>query len=282
MVTLSSADRALLESPLPPLRRAALPDGGEIEYRCAGQGGPTIILLHGIGSNAGGFRAQFAGLANRFRVFAWNAPGYGASTPLAGPEPAVEDYASQLHRWVQTLGSSPVHVLGCSWGTLIANAYAAGYPGAVRSVVLAAPTRGYGTLEPAEKSRRIAARLAPEARTLAPAVRAAQFLGPAPDALVIKRFGQLSEAVRVDGLAQATRMLFATDGIALAGTSAAPTLILAGSHDQVAPAAEHAWALRAAMPQAESAMLEGCGHILKLEAPSRFNQQVIDFVHKHL
>jgi len=281
MTSLSAADRALLDSELPSPRQAHLSDGATIEYRCAGRQGPAVVLLHGIGSSSAGFRAQLAGLSGSCRVFAWTAPGYGASTPLPSATPGVEDYAGRLHLWLQALDLSNVHVLGSSWGTLIANAYAGAYPDNVRSVVLAAPTRGYGTLEPAEKARRIAARLDPATRAAAPAARAAQFLGPQPDPLVVERFGQLSEAVHPEGLAQATRMLFAADGLALARASRAPTLVLAGSHDQVTPPAEHAWVLRDAIPGAESATLSDCGHILKLEAPAQFNRRVDDFFHQH-
>jgi pimeloyl-ACP methyl ester carboxylesterase len=35
-----------------------------------------VLLLHGIGGNSLHWRYQLAGLANRFRLIAWNAPGY--------------------------------------------------------------------------------------------------------------------------------------------------------------------------------------------------------------
>jgi hypothetical protein len=85
------------------------------------------------------------------------------------------------------------------------------------------------------------------------------FLGPDPDALVIERFSQLGEAVHPDGLAQATRMLFDCDGIALAASVSAPALILAGTHDTVAPVSEHAGPLCDAMQEAELKTLDGCG-----------------------
>ena len=45
--------------------------------------GPALVLLHGIGSAAASFRHQLEALSARFRVVAWDAPGYGASTPFA-------------------------------------------------------------------------------------------------------------------------------------------------------------------------------------------------------
>jgi len=277
MPTLSSQDRALLEAPLPPLQQIRLPTGELIEYREAGRGDDAIVLLHGIGSSSAGYRAPLAGLSARWKVVAWNAPGFGGSTPPAAASPRVDDYVQSLHALLDALRLAPVHLVGSSWGSLIANAYAASHPQRVRSVVLSAPTRGYSHLEPAEKAARIAARLDPAARAVAPQTRAARFLGPDPDALVIERFSQLREAVHPDGLAQATRMLFDCDGIALAASVSAPALILAGTHDTVAPVSEHAGPLCDAMQEAELKTLDGCGHILKLEAPARFNQHLADF-----
>ena len=39
-------------------------------------------MLHGIGAHADYFRFQLAALSARWRVIAWNAPGYGLSDDL--------------------------------------------------------------------------------------------------------------------------------------------------------------------------------------------------------
>lgn len=277
MPALTPEDRALLEAPLPPLRQARLPGGNIIEYRESGEGAHTLVLLHGIGSSSAGYRAPLAGLAAHCRVIAWNAPGFGASTPVAASSPGVSDYVEALHGLLDVLAVPAAYLVGSSWGTLIANAFASRHPDRVRALTLSAPTRGYGELPPAEKATRIAARLDPAARAIPPATRAVRFLGPATDELVVARFGQLQEAVNPHGLAQATHMLFACEGLALAASVTRPALILAGSHDGIAPPRDHAERLCEAMPQASLQTLDGCGHILKLEAPARFNRHLADF-----
>jgi pimeloyl-ACP methyl ester carboxylesterase len=45
---------------------------------------PPVLLLHGIGANSLHWRYQLAGLSDRFRLIAWNAPGYLLSDKSAG------------------------------------------------------------------------------------------------------------------------------------------------------------------------------------------------------
>ncbi len=56
--------------------------GRTLAYREAGSGAP-LVLLHGIGNQSGSWVQQLESLADRFRVIAWDAPGYGGSDPLA-------------------------------------------------------------------------------------------------------------------------------------------------------------------------------------------------------
>src|SRR5215813_6722357 len=57
---------------------------------------PPLVLLHGIGSNSMGWRFQYAGLADRYRVIGWNAPGYMLSDNLLAETPGHSDYAGAL------------------------------------------------------------------------------------------------------------------------------------------------------------------------------------------
>src|SRR5256885_12675463 len=55
-------------------------------------------MLHGISSGAASWLDVALELAPRARVLAWDAPGYGRSTPLAPDAPTGADYARVLEQ----------------------------------------------------------------------------------------------------------------------------------------------------------------------------------------
>src|SRR5262249_21999953 len=90
--------------PLPELRFAEIPAASphlSVGTRFCTRGGggvapPPVLLLHGIGANSLHWRYELAGLADRFRLIAWNAPGYLLSDNLWAETPSCRDYADAL------------------------------------------------------------------------------------------------------------------------------------------------------------------------------------------
>src|ERR1700739_3580036 len=119
-------------------------------YLKAGSG-PALVLLHGIGSAAASFRHQLEALSARFRVVAWDAPGYGASTPLTIAHPDTSDYAAALDAWLGAVGIDRCHLVGQSLGTLIAARFAAEQPWRLFSLTLASVARGHGRLRSSQR-----------------------------------------------------------------------------------------------------------------------------------
>lgn len=261
------------------------PAGLHIEIRQAGpRDGAAVFCLHGIGSNATGYAAQLAGLSGQFRVIAWNAPGYGNSDslPTAAPEP--EDYAHALFGLMQALGIGAAAVIGSSFGGVIAAYFAALYPDAARAVVLSAPAAGNARLDSAERQRQLSGRI-DDMRSLGPVgvadKRSTFLVAPTAPPDVVAAAHRLVSATNPEGYIQAAHVLDAADTIAIAARVRAPALVLVGSEDKVTPAATCARPIHARLAAGELQELQGIGHLVKLEAPQRFNELVGDFFARH-
>ncbi len=114
------------------------------EARAYGSSGPPVVLIHG-GPGAPGHMAPIAReLAGRFRVLEPFQRGSGG-TPLT-----VARHLEDLHEAIVSFaGETPVHLVGSSWGAMLALAYAAAAPGRTRGLVLV----GCGTFDPAARER---------------------------------------------------------------------------------------------------------------------------------
>ena len=119
--------------------------GGErVAYRCGGGAGPVIVLLHGISSGAASWLPCASLLAAHARVIAWDAPGYGDSSPLAQARPLASDYAQGLDGLLQALGVQPAVIVGHSLGALMAAAYVANARQLPARLLLLSVAQGYG------------------------------------------------------------------------------------------------------------------------------------------
>jgi pimeloyl-ACP methyl ester carboxylesterase len=248
--------------------------------------GPPLVLLHGIGSAAASFQHQLEGLSTRFRVAAWDAPGYGASTPLATDHPDTSDYAAALDAWLGVLGIDRCHLIGQSLGTLIAARFAAEQPRRVLSLTLASIASGHGRLPPPERQRLLAHRL-DDLTQLGPhgmaAKRGPRLLGPEATETMRRTVIEIMARIRAEGYAQAARMLSSGDITAdLARLPAGlPIQIVVGQADAITPPAGNL-EIATAIPAASVHVVPGAGHALYLEKPEEFNRLVSDFAATHL
>ena len=103
---------------------------------------------------------------------------------------------------------------------------------------------------------------------------AEKLLAPEAPALVRALVERLRDAMTTGGWRQAIRSLFTIYTPDVIPAIKRPVVVLSGALDRVAPYAEHAERLIAAAPWVQSRRFDGCGHILKLEAPAKFNSMV--------
>jgi len=284
MAELSPLDTELLSRDLPELSQVAVESpiyaGGRglMEYRASGDSNnPAILMLHGLGSSSAGYRAQFAGLSREFRVIAWNAPGFGASSRIGSDEASINDYADGVEALLRALELKRLAVLvGSSWGSVIALAFVRRYPHRVGSLALSAPNAGRGHLVGESRNAELDAwlRTADISIPVSRAAIADRLLTPHTPPLVRQYVEGLRDAMTNDGWRQAIRSLFTIYTPDTMPAVRCPVGLLAGTLDRVAPYEEHARRLLHAADSATPYLFEGCGHMLKLEAPVKFNSVV--------
>jgi pimeloyl-ACP methyl ester carboxylesterase len=255
--------------------------GSAFTYREAGAG-PPLVLLHGIGSAAQAFDDQLAGLSNRFRVVAWDAPGYGGSTSLSPEAPTAGDYATALAAFLGALGIAACHLVGHSLGTLMAAAFAVRHPERIKSLTLASVAAGQARLPAAEREKALAQRLG-DVIELGPHRMAEQrgprLLASGAAPAMVRRVIDTMAAVRPDGYSQAARMLAGGDIKADIPRLAAymPVQFLYGDSDVITPPARNI-EVAALRPGAPVHVVAGAGHAVYLEQPDIFNAVVADFI----
>lgn len=247
----------------------------EVELRMSGSGVP-VMLLHGIGGAAESFEPQLTGLAERHRVIAWDAPGYGGSADLPG-HPVLDAYAEAVVHLLEELEDPPAHLVGVSWGGVIATRVALKAPDLLRSLVLAGSTRGSGRT--AEAAAAMAARvdeLAAKGPGAFAAVRGPGLLGSGADPVVAENVVSLMSRVRLQGYRNAARVMAATDHSTHLSGITVPALVLVGSEDRVTGVGESRFLARQ-IPGAQLVELTGAGHAANQEAPDAFNAALLRF-----
>ncbi|WP_376703371.1 alpha/beta hydrolase [Mesorhizobium sp. ISC25] len=100
--------------------------------------GMPLILLHGNGSSAEDFRTSgmFDEAAGKYRVLAFDRPGFGRSTRPRGKWWTAAAQADLIHAAVAQLGIERYLVLGHSWGASVTLQLARRHPASVAGIVL--------------------------------------------------------------------------------------------------------------------------------------------------
>jgi pimeloyl-ACP methyl ester carboxylesterase len=250
-------------------------DGREIAVVERGEG-PPVVLLHASGLGAQQWGAFVPRIAEKHRVLAPDLLGYGKSA--AWPDPANFELEADLAvvRAVVAHAGEPVHLVGHSYGGVLALCAAHELPGAVRSVLVYEPV-AFGVLTGRD----------PEGVAELAALEDGTFLDPETggDARWVSRFIQFWNGAgawdrlppaRQGALVALGRKSFLEVRALMGLTRTAeewridvPTLVMAGTRS---PAVERAVCrvLAESLPRARLHVFEGAGHMGPLEEARRF------------
>lgn len=106
-----------------------------------GQAGkPALIVLHGGPGADYRYLLGLQALADDYLVLFYDQRGSGLSPRVPAQEISLDSYLADLDAFVDHIGQGrAVHLLGHSWGAMLASAYTGRHPGKVRRLVLAEP-----------------------------------------------------------------------------------------------------------------------------------------------
>jgi pimeloyl-ACP methyl ester carboxylesterase len=267
--------------PLPDRQLVEL-DTARISYRQAGSG-PDLVLLHGLAGNARTWEDQIDAFSPRYRVTAWDAPGYGESDTV---EPTVDSYARTLAAFLDALGLSSVILLGHSMGGVVAGRFAALYPRRLRALVLSCTLLGRAQPAGAPLGESYRARLADHEQLTPDAYgrrRAESMAAPGCAAEILDRLSAIAAETRRDGLEAAMRVIAEADNAASLGSLDLPVLVLSGQQDRTVSAEVTAGllaALDAGKSRVEHVALAGVGHAPYLENAPAYTAALGDYLRR--
>jgi len=287
-------------------RLTTLPDGRAVEWEAVGEGPEPLVWVEGgPGLPAHLARADVVPVLDLFRCHLVNAPGSGRSTPPdaeAGYDlEAIVDY---FEAWRREVGLGPVTLMGHSWGGLVAPAWAARHPEAVRRLIVISGYAGAGSVDAAvaeaERDRaldRIRDRpWFPDAWRAVQRAFSGERMTEAETAAVFGTFfpvyfAEPEDLVSVAHIARIRREQRWHVPIVEAWEGAreeadyrpgfarvrCPTLVIAGEHDWICGPMWNR-ALANAIPGSRLVVIPGVGHLPQYEAPAAFRAAIDDWL----
>ena len=267
----------------PPSRELRVPaDDVTLYVRIAGDPKATnvLIAIHGGPGNSSDYMVSLEQLAStKLAVVTYDQRGTGQSTDSSKGY-AMHNYVADLEAVRQAVGVESVHLLGHSWGGLVALRYAVAHPQRVRSIIL----MGSGVLTPeaaqagqANKAERIAALqqqgIIPEPLTSLTDILPAYFSDPnfdMPDELENMHYNPTVEQMTWLALGN-------YDFAAGVDRLDQPVLVVWGEDDPFGMAYVEATKRALSAATVEIVVLEKCGHYWH-ECPDEFFSHVRAFL----
>ncbi|MEX0832667.1 MAG: alpha/beta fold hydrolase [Actinomycetota bacterium] len=252
-------------------------NGLSIAYERAGDG-PALVLLHGFLFDSRAWKPQLDSLSDQFTVIAWDAPGAGRSSDPPDTF-GMADWVDCLAGLLDAADIEQAHILGLSWGGILAQEIYRRHPPRVRSLVLADTYAGWkGSLPPDVVRERVDNCLR-DSSLPSPEVVSKYLPGMHSEAAtrdvrgglaaLMSDFHPLGFRLMAEDLAQSdTRDLLPNIEV--------PTLLIWGDQDVRSPMSV-AHQMHDAIPGARLAIIEGAGHVSNFEKPDRFDAEVRDF-----
>ncbi len=248
-------------------------DGALTGARVAGDVGPALIFVHGVGSTAAIWDRQLATFGARYRCAAIELRGNGA---LRDPDPAAitrAGFAADVLAVADALDMPRFTLVGCSLGGVVAFELWGRTPQRFTGMAIVGSFARYPDGQRYADGVKAAAAEAGDMRRFAEA-RAAK-LGLPPE-----RVRETVEQMAVKSLPcylAATQATWTGDYRALLPTIRVPVWVTCGARDAIAPYAL-AQEIAAGVAGASLSTIPDAGHVANADAPEAFNAALADFL----
>ncbi|MET8856054.1 MULTISPECIES: alpha/beta fold hydrolase [unclassified Streptomyces] len=237
-----------------------------LQYRLDGpEDAPVLILGPSLGTTWHMWDRQIPELSKSWRIFRFDLPGHGGAP--AYPAGSVAELAGRLLTTLDRLGIQRFGYAGCAFGGAIGLELALRRPERVASLALIAASPRFGTADEF-RQRGVIVRsngLDPIARTSPERWFTSGFAAAQP--AITEWAVQMVRTTDPGCYIAACEALAAFDVRGELGMVGVPTLVLAGSDDEVTGPAE-ARTLVAGIPDARLAVVPGASHLVPVEQPA--------------
>ncbi len=247
---------------------------GETLHHITEGAGPAVLLIHSMGADVRMWRDQIAALSDRYRCIAFDCRGHGGSTYNA--RYTVPGVAADLKAGLDGLGVESCHVIGLAMGGPIAVSFAAQWPGAVRSIVIA---DGFVDMREAGGAR------IPDWSNTIRSTPMAEFgetyarmrLLPCASDTARRELAEAIAKVPPEAYIDVMKAIFDTAFTDELARVRAPALVIWGEEDDVTPL-PHSRQIAQGIPGARLETIPGAAHIANLDQPEAFNRLLAGFL----
>lgn len=254
-------------------------DGATVAYRQEGQG-PGLLLVHGTGADGD---SNWAHLVHTFKkdrtVIRPDYAGSGKTVDRDGYL-SIERLAGQVIAAAEAAVSGPFDIVGHSLGASVAAVAAAMRPDLARSLVLVA---GFASSNDPRLQLQFEmweklAENDPEsmAQLMLLMGFSEKFFKKASASFIAQSIRRMTDNVDWPGMARQVRLDKRLDITHHLRKITCPTLVLAGTHDQIVPVTL-VKEMTAMIPNAQYLEMDG-GHLLPFELPMQFAKVVAEFI----
>lgn len=274
--------------------------GGRIWYKVTGSGsGTPLILLHGGPGFTSVYLKSLEALGDGRKVVRYDQLGSGNSTKISDTAMFnIPHFVAELEALRAHLAYDEIHVLGHSWGTILALEYYRAHPNRVASLVQASPALDIPAWE--AHARKLVRTLSDSSQGVIEKREAEKNYGASDYQAAMMEFYAKYVWLRpikadLDSMFAGANMEiynymygpseFTTvgtlkhyDGTSYLKQVKVPTLYLVGEFDEANPATVKRYA--SMTPGADYALIRNAAHMITWDNPAETNQRISEFLDK--